>query len=172
MAVTTRRDGQKQLFVGVLGSKNAPSGDGFLGTAVFVINSDEPVSLSEGDFALVTADVMEIGGRILQVSPDGRQVTYNAPDYRNELAQNYPNPFNPRTTIAFSLAAPSETQLRVFDVRGASVRTLVNGRREAGLHRVDWDGRTDAGQPVASGVYFCKLVAGSFSDTKKMVILR
>ena len=54
----------------------------------------------------------------------------------------------------------------------AAVRTLVNDRRQAGLHRVDWDGHNDRGQPIASGVYFYKLVAGSFTDTKKMTILK
>jgi hypothetical protein len=110
--------------------------------------------------------------RVLQVSTDQRQTTFTPPSYRNELAQNYPNPFNPRTTIAFSLSKPTETQLRIYDVRGAAVRTLVSGRREAGVHRVDWDGRSDNGQPIASGVYFYKLVAGAFVDTKKMTILK
>ena len=88
------------------------------------------------------------------------------------LSQNVPNPFNPTTSIAYSLASDTHVVLRVYDVRGAVVRTLVNQRRRTGLHHVDWDGRNDNGQPVASGMYFYKLVAGSFVDTKKMTILK
>jgi hypothetical protein len=88
------------------------------------------------------------------------------------LGTNYPNPFNPRTTIAFSLARRGVVSLAVYDVAGRRVRTLVDGSRDAGPHTVAWDGRNDAGVSVASGVYFCKLVAGEFSDTRKLVLLK
>jgi flagellar hook assembly protein FlgD len=59
-----------------------------------------------------------------------------------------------------------------FDVRGSPVRTLVDGRREAGVHRMRWDGMDQRGVQVSSGVYFYRLITGSFKDTKKMVLLR
>jgi hypothetical protein len=92
--------------------------------------------------------------------------------YKNELAQNYPNPFNPLTTIAFSLDGNTNANLSIYDVRGALVRELVDRPSEKGIHRIVWDGSNSSGQQVASGVYFYKLVAGSFTDTKKMTILK
>jgi hypothetical protein len=92
--------------------------------------------------------------------------------YHNDLEQNYPNPFNPSTTLAFSLKDGSDVHLTIYDVAGRRVRELVNERKERGAYKVVWDGQNDAGETVASGVYFYKLVAGSFTDTKKMTILK
>jgi hypothetical protein len=90
----------------------------------------------------------------------------------NGLAQNYPNPFNPQTTIAFSLAQRANVHLAIYDVNGALVHTLVNGVRPAGPSSASWDGRDMNGALVSSGVYFYKLVAGGFTQTKKMVLLK
>ena len=90
----------------------------------------------------------------------------------NSLSQNHPNPFNPTTTIAYSIAKDNEVSLMIYDVAGRQVRTLVNERQKADVHKVVWDGHNDAGTRVASGVYFYKLVAGSFVKTKKMVLLK
>jgi hypothetical protein len=93
--------------------------------------------------------------------------------YRNSLSQNRPNPFNPTTTIEFTLKERANVQLRIYNVAGQLVRTLVNEARTPGeVHTATWDGRNDAGQSVSSGVYFYKLVAGSFVQTKKMVLLK
>jgi hypothetical protein len=91
---------------------------------------------------------------------------------RNALAQNYPNPFNPTTTIAFSIKSRGVVSVRVYNVAGELVRTLVNENRAAGPHAVVWDGRNDTGSPVASGVYFYRLVTKGFSQTRKMVLLK
>ncbi len=88
------------------------------------------------------------------------------------LAQNWPNPFNPATTIAFGLVEPGHVSLRVYDAAGRLVATLVEETRPAGLYRIDWDGRSHDGAPAASGVYFYKLRARAFEETKKMVLLR
>lgn len=88
------------------------------------------------------------------------------------LAQNVPNPFNPQTTIAFSLPQRGEVDLRVFDVRGRLVNTLVQEVREAGSHRVVWDGRDAAGVPAASGVYLYRLVAGDQTLQQKMTLVK
>ncbi len=88
------------------------------------------------------------------------------------LEQNYPNPFNPLTHITFSVAVPGEVELRVFDISGRPVCTLVEGWREARRYDVAWDGRDDSGNDVASGVYFYALEAPGCSETKKMVLLR
>jgi len=94
------------------------------------------------------------------------------PTFQNALLQNYPNPFNPVTTIAFSIRTRGHVGLNVYDVGGRLVRTLANETRAAGAYRVKWDGHDNTGSPVASGVYFYRLIAGSFSQTKKMVLLK
>jgi flagellar hook assembly protein FlgD len=98
--------------------------------------------------------------------PQAREVASNS------LGQNFPNPFNPQTTIAFSVKERGMVYLKIYNVAGQLVRTLANEQFAAGAHKKVWDGRDDAGQAVSSGVYFYKLVAGSFTDTKKMVLLK
>jgi hypothetical protein len=88
------------------------------------------------------------------------------------LAQNFPNPFNPTTRIAFGLKAPAVITLRIYDASGRLVRTLVEGARPAGHYSELWDGRNSNGKAVASGIYFYRLDTGSFSETRKMVIMR
>ncbi|MCK4408946.1 MAG: T9SS type A sorting domain-containing protein, partial [Candidatus Eisenbacteria sp.] len=86
-----------------------------------------------------------------------------------------PNPFNPRTTVEYTVATPGHVTLRVYDLAGRAVRTLVDGDVEVGEHRVVWDGTTDAGQRAASGVYFVRLESfdGSKTEeaTQKLVLL-
>jgi flagellar hook assembly protein FlgD len=88
------------------------------------------------------------------------------------LAQNYPNPFNPSTTIRFQLERGGPVSLRVIDVRGRIVRTLVDDSRDAGWYQVRWNGTDDAGRAVASGLYFYRLRAGSFEDQKKLLLVK
>jgi hypothetical protein len=83
------------------------------------------------------------------------------------LDQNYPNPFNPVTTIQFQIPVPGHTSLTVYDVLGREIATLLNQDLFAGDHRVEWDSSR-----VASGVYFYRLTAGNFVDTKKMVVAK
>ncbi len=88
------------------------------------------------------------------------------------LSQNWPNPFNPLTTIRFGLERPGEVKLRIYDVRGALVRTLVDGRLGEGSHEATWNGTDDNGEYVSSGVYFCRMTAGEQALTRKMILLR
>jgi hypothetical protein len=87
------------------------------------------------------------------------------------LNQNYPNPFNPDTRISFGLPAAAGWTLRIFNVSGALVREY-QGSSDAGSVEVTWNGLNQQGMPTASGVYFYRLDAGSFSATKKMVLLK
>jgi hypothetical protein len=89
------------------------------------------------------------------------------------LQQNVPNPFNPVTKIAFDVrTGGAMVTLRVYDVSGRLVRTLVDGFEPAGTRSVSWYGRDDQGRPVASGIYYYQLTAPSFSESKKMVLLK
>jgi hypothetical protein len=89
------------------------------------------------------------------------------------LSQNFPNPFNPTTTIEFVVRDRTRVSLRIYNVAGQLVRTLVDEVRAPGVtHQVTWYGHSDAGQPVASGVYFYKLVTRDFAKTRKMVLLK
>lgn len=114
-------------------------------------NESEPDSIGSGD---ITGDVI----------PDMPAASY--------LSQNYPNPFNPMTTIQFGLKESSNVTLKIYDVSGRLIRALVSGRLEPGIYNESWDGTDDRGHGVASGVYFYSLRTGSFTDRKKMVILR
>ncbi len=89
-----------------------------------------------------------------------------------DLKANYPNPFNPSTTINFDVPEASDVRLEVFDMMGRRVATLVNGQLGAGRYEAIWDARSDAGAPVASGVYLYRLQAGSFESVKRMVFMK
>ncbi len=86
-------------------------------------------------------------------------------DFR--LEQNYPNPFNPSTSIAFTLAQTGVAKLEVFNALGQKIATLINGKLPAGSHNVTWDA-----QNAPSGIYFYKLEAGDFRQTRKMVLMQ
>ena len=83
------------------------------------------------------------------------------------LYQNYPNPFNPTTVIAYSLPAPAAVTLKVYDLLGREIKTLVNERQNAGQHSMTFDGSN-----YPSGVYFYRLQAGTYSQTKKLIELK
>ena len=88
------------------------------------------------------------------------------------LEQNYPNPFNPTTEIPFSLPNPGAVQLKVYNVLGQEVVTLVDEYMPAGNHSVSWNGRSSDGASVSSGVYFYRINANDFAKTKKMMMLK
>jgi hypothetical protein len=83
------------------------------------------------------------------------------------LVQNYPNPFNAETNISFSLAEAGNVSLKVYDITGRLVTTLVEGQMDAGEHVVSWDASS-----VSSGVYFYKLATADYSATKSMNLLK
>jgi len=88
------------------------------------------------------------------------------------LAQNYPNPFNPATTISYRIQKTGPVSLRIYSTCGRAVVTLVDGVQSAGRQEIIWNGNDGAGNAVASGVYYYKLVAGEFSHTRKMLLLK
>ena len=91
---------------------------------------------------------------------------------RFALEQNYPNPFNPSTAISYQLIANSFVTLKVYDLLGREVATIINGVGEPGVHIVQWNGRNDRGEAVSSGIYLYQLRDGSSVITRKMVLLK
>ena len=83
------------------------------------------------------------------------------------LSQNYPNPFNPATNFSFDLPVASHVTLTIFNVLGQEVTTLIDKKMEAGSHTVEWNAAR-----FSSGVYFYRISAGNFTETKKMMILK
>jgi hypothetical protein len=88
------------------------------------------------------------------------------------LEQNYPNPFNPTTMINYSLPNNVFVVLKIYDMLGREIKTLVNNQMSAGKYSVAWKGDNNNGNKVTSGIYFYKISAGTFSTTRKMVVLK
>jgi len=89
-----------------------------------------------------------------------------------ELEQNYPNPFNPTATIQYALPKAVQVELKVFNILGQAVKTLVNQEQAAGYYQVVWDGKDQTGQPVSTGIYLYQIKAGDFVETKKMQLIK
>ncbi len=110
------------------------------------------------------------GGTILYTNTGGaigiQQISTEIPS-RFELSQNYPNPFNPATNIEFKIAKSGLVNLTIYDAMGREVETLVNSELNLGTYKADWDASN-----MVSGVYFCRLSAEDFSETKRMVLIK
>ena len=116
-----------------------------------------------GDEPLVTVDPAELNP--LSTVPGATGATAR-------LHQNVPNPLNPSTRIDYELTTACQVELAVFDVQGRRVATLVSQRQDAGRRSVVWDGRDDTGRSAATGVYFYRLQAGAYSETRQMVLVK
>jgi len=88
------------------------------------------------------------------------------------VSQNYPNPFNPTTEIKYQLPNTELVSVKVYNMNGQLVTTLVDGQMNAGYHKVQWDGRNSVGIKVSSGVYLYEMNAGNFRETKKMILIK
>ena len=91
---------------------------------------------------------------------------------QTELAQNYPNPFNSTTTFSFQIAKSSHVGLDIYNIAGERIATILSSELPAGDYRVEWDGTDDQRRGIASGVYFYRLNAGAFHQTRKLVFLK
>ena len=142
------------------------------------------IILGQGTDRLTSITVMKYNDEFAQSAFDSSNVWTDVEEEtaREELtaqfclSANYPNPFNPVTRIQYTVGGsqthPLPVTLRVYNVLGQVVRTLVNERKERGTYEVIWDGKDESGDEVASGVYFYKLQAEGFSQTKKMVMMK
>ncbi len=89
-----------------------------------------------------------------------------------EVSQNYPNPFNPSTIINYGIPKSSFVSIKIYNMLGQEVKTLVNGNRQAGTYSVQWDGNNETGQKVSSGAYIYRVIAGENVVVKKMLLLK
>jgi hypothetical protein len=96
----------------------------------------------------------------------------DAPAVPMELHQNYPNPFNPATTVTYSVPGKCKVTLRIYDVSGKCIACIVDRQQEKGSYAMEWNGKDEKGNSVASGIYICSLAAGNRTISRKMVLLR
>jgi len=134
--------------------------DPICGDIVRITNADRR------ELRLVDAVIVAESGGHLQAKIEGNGSSEILP-HDFALDQNYPNPFNPTTTISFSLPEAGNVKLDIYNIMGQTVATLVDEYRQAGTHEVIWNANG-----IASGVYFYRLTAGEFTDTKRMLLLK
>jgi len=155
-----------------------------------IVNSDNQSewNLVVSDFASVTVDLSNVSDdwdiyinginarEVSNFNLDAGTYKINAA-YRfvpseYSLAQNSPNPFNPMTSINYYVPAEGPVKIEVYNVLGENLRTLVDDVKTAGSWTARWDGYDNSGNRLSSGVYFYKMTSGSFSETKKMTLMR
>ena len=130
---------------------------------------------TDGHTFAASGDVTIIGKnsratRNVYLKPDNDEISIKPSEFA--LYQNQPNPFNPTTEISFNLPVMSNVRLDVYNITGQKVTTLVDGPMQPGPHSVTWNGMSDSGEPVASGIYFYRIEAGNHSENRKMLLLK
>ncbi len=145
-----------------LGDIDGDGGPDFAVGAIWVRHITDPSNEYRGAVHVYKCPlVLDIDDDIANVLPQ----SFN-------LQQNYPNPFNPETVIEYSVASRSHISLEIYNSLGQMVRVLVNKTVTAGSYSITWDGRDDASERVASGMYLFRLSTDDFVETKKMVLLK
>ncbi|MBN1781059.1 T9SS type A sorting domain-containing protein [bacterium] len=109
-------------------------------------------------------------GRVSEFGPIEVKTLYIPESY--DLSQNYPNPFNPVTSFKYDLPEISDVQIRVYSLLGKEVNVLMNKRQNPGQYELQWDGTDHSGHMLASGVYFVRMQAGSYTKMRKVTLLR
>ncbi|MBU8922594.1 MAG: T9SS type A sorting domain-containing protein [Bacteroidales bacterium] len=137
-----------------------------------ILSTDECVSYLDDTVAPGKTFYYQLG-----VVESGREyissrVYFSIPSRPLTLFQNYPNPFNPITTIRYYLPENGYTKLTIYNVQGKKVAVIVNEIEDAGSHSIEWNALNDRGNPVASGVYYYRLIRGKKAVTKKMIVIR
>ena len=144
----------------IIDSLDLASGDNLLSWSVFVTDRMDTV-FSDPTTRYLTLSLDQLGTEFPKIQPE-----------RFSLNQNYPNPFNPVTTVSYILAEPEFVNLSVFDVNGNFIKNLISAKRGSGENIVNWNGKNDANENVAGGVYFYRIETKSYSSTKKMILLK
>ncbi len=154
------------------------TGDGRWEKIGFVAGHGNSNSPHEYSFSDLPAGGTSFSYRLKQIDIDGHYKYYDAitvslfSSTKAKLMQNSPNPFNPSTAIKFFIPDNSDVTIKIYDMLGREVTTLINQQSTAGYHIVYWNGRDSYGRDAASGVYLYRLTAGNFVETKKMLMMR
>jgi hypothetical protein len=116
-------------------------------------------------------DLRNVDNKKTELAGEGE---YEAPfvPTTTALMQNFPNPFNPSTTLTFDMAKPGHVTIKIYNVSGRLIRTLLDERRDAGRHHIEWNGIDANGSTVPSGIYFYRMRASGYDATKKMILVR
>ena len=147
-----------------------------------IANEWEPCTpeLFEQIDTLMYALVNNINYLLPQLAPDGNycptSVQINHESSNNpqffKLSSAYPNPFNPETNIHYSVLNGHVFSIDIMDIQGKIIKTLINGKISQGNGQVKWDGKSDDGIMMSSGLYFYRLSSSDYEETKKIVLLR
>jgi hypothetical protein len=159
-------------------------------------NLEYPIHISAAKSVTVQWSMVKGADRKLVLSANGKtlaildgvgQVTLKSEDMKDvkvtfndkielpkafALSQNYPNPFNPTTRFSIELPQVTDVQVVIYDILGRQIATLVNGQETAGYHTIEWDGRDTRGITVPSGIYFARMNAGEFTQTRKIMLMK
>ncbi|MDX9924957.1 MAG: T9SS type A sorting domain-containing protein, partial [Ignavibacteriaceae bacterium] len=123
---------------------------------------------------------IEIIKRMGESNSENRKIVLPNPEIKSEpktnneeiSISNYPNPFNPTTTIEYNLPTEGNVKLEVYNSLGQLVNVLIEGNQRAGRQRVTWSGKDSFGSSVSSGIYFYRIKTNSFSQVKKMILMK
>ena len=144
------------------------------GQAYIPAGNNDVITISyegSGTLDLVNAVLADSEGHTIPATINNRKGSSTVPETFT-LDQNRPNPFNPTTEISYSLPEASDVKLDVYNIMGQKVTTLVDQYQDAGTHSVTWNSRDDNGHQVASGIYFYRLTADNYVETKKMILMK
>jgi 1,4-alpha-glucan branching enzyme len=144
--------------------------DFFSGDSIEVTNTTAQVFLEPGEFHIYST---------FRLPPPEPGILLDVEEIQNELPvtdfyleQNYPNPFNPSTEIIFQVKEPSIVSLKIYDILGREVKTLVNEQKNSGTYKVTWNGDDDFNKKVSTGIYFYKMDAGAYTSVRKMMLIK
>lgn len=147
------------------GQKYIEAGRNYLGNIPFTIQRPQDITIDK--LILVSLDKRKLTNIKVEI------IYGEAPlPYEYELFQNFPNPFNPSTSVMFTVPKNGLVTIKVYDMLGQEVTTLVNEVVERGVYTVNWDGLTDQGSYVSSGNYIYRMVAGDFVKSRKMMLIK
>lgn len=147
------------------GQKYIEEGRNYLGNIPFSIQRPQDVTIDK--LILVSLDKRKITNIKVEIIYGDAPLPY---DY--ELFQNFPNPFNPTTSVMFTVPKNGLVTIKVYDMLGQEIATLVNEVVDRGVYTVNWDGLTDKGSYVSSGNYIYRMVAGDFVKSRKMMLIK
>ncbi|MDP4196195.1 MAG: alpha-amylase family glycosyl hydrolase [Bacteroidota bacterium] len=143
--------------------------DYFSGTEINVADNNMPVNLQPGEFHIYTTQKLPMpeADILNDVERDNSTVVRSF-----ALEQNYPNPFNPTTVISYQIASPSNVSLKIYDLLGREIKTLINQQQNSGSYHVEWKGDNNQGMKVSGGLYLYRLESGNYVSTRKMMLIK